>query len=90
MTPTALLAAAAAVAAVAVAASNCGGGGSSNSTVTPTPPVQAAKFEDQFGSSPSGFGATFGQGANTEPRDANPGDIIPVNPTAEPVPLPGT
>lgn len=64
--------------------SACGGGGG-GSTTTVTPP--AAKFEDQFGAK---FASAYQGGPNTEPVDVAPGDVIPVNATAEPVPLPGT
>ncbi len=66
------------------ALSACGGGGGGSST-TVTPP--AAKFEDQFGSK---FASAYQGAPNTEPVDVAPGDVIPVNATAEPVPLPGT
>lgn len=66
--------------------SACGGGGK-GMKVAVTPPV-SAPFEDQFGA--SGFGPGFRAGANTEPRDVAPGDVIPVSLTAEPVTLPGT
>ncbi len=65
--------------------SACGGGGGGGTTTTVTPP--AAKFEDQFGAK---FASAYQGGANTEPVDIAPGDVIPVNATAEPVPLPGT
>ena len=64
--------------------SACGGGGG-GSTTTVTPP--AAKFEDQFGAK---FASAYQGAPNSEPVDVAPGDVIPVNATAEPVPLPGT
>ncbi len=63
--------------------SACGGGGGSSTTVTPP----AAKFEAQFGAN---FATAFEQPNNTEPRPVAAGDVIPVNQTAEPVPLPST
>lgn len=64
----------------------CGGAGKSmNATVTPP---AAAPFEDQFGA--TGFGVDFRAGANTDPHDVAPGDVIPVSLTADPVSLPGT
>lgn len=65
--------------------SACGGGGGSK--MTTTPPPAAAKFEDQFGTK---FATDFRAGPNTEPADVAAGDVIAVNPTAEPVPFPGT
>ena len=71
-----------------VSLSACGGGGGGQMTTT-TPPA-SSPFEDQFGSA-TGFGTAFRGSANTgEPRDVNDGDVVPVNPTAEPVWLPGT
>ena len=52
-----------------------------------TPPPAAAKFEDQFGTK---FATDFRAGPNTEPADVAAGDVIAVNPTAEPVPFSGT
>lgn len=66
--------------------SSCGGGKGKGVDVGVTPPV-AAPFENQFGA--SGFGPGFRAGANTDPRDVAPGDVIPVSLTAEPVTLPG-
>ena len=75
------------IAVLGFALSACGGGGRSMNT-TVTPPPAAAPFEDQFGA--AGFGVGFRAGANTDPRDIAPGDIIPLSLTADPVSLPGT
>ena len=74
------------IAMLGLALSACGGGGKSMNVVV-APPA-AAPFEDQFGA--SGFGVGFRAGANTDPRDIAPGDIIPLSLTADPVSLPGT
>jgi hypothetical protein len=60
-----------------------GGGGGSTTTVTPP----AAKFEAQFG---SGFATDFQANNNSEPHAVAVGDVVPVNQTAEPVPLPSS
>lgn len=66
----------------------CGGG--KGGGVVVAPPPAAAPFEDQFGSA-TGFGTAFRQPNTTaDPRDINAGDVISVNPTADPVMLPGT
>lgn len=79
---------AAALVLLGVSLSACfGGGGGGNGNVTVTPPVAAAKFEDQFGGK---FATAYRGGANTEPADVAAGDVIPVSATAEPVPFPGT
>ena len=70
-----------------VSLSACGGGGGGSKTDVTPPPVAAAKFEDQFGAK---FATAFRGGANTEPTDVAAGDVIAVNPTAEPVPFTGT
>ena len=79
---------AAGLALLALSVSACGsggggGGGLGGGTTTPPP----ASFASQFG---PGFGAAFGAGANTEPRDLAAADVIAPSLTAEPVPLPGT
>lgn len=79
----------ASLAALAGCLSGCGGNGGGGG-VTTTPPVQSARFEDQFGSSPAGFGAIYGSPLNAEPRDISASDVIAVNATAEPVAIPGT
>ena len=75
------------IAALGLALSACGGGGKSMNVVVAPPPA-AAPFEDQFGA--SGFGVGFRAGANTDPRDIAPGDILALSLTADPVTLPGT
>jgi hypothetical protein len=67
--------------------SACFGGGGGKKMTTPTTPIAAAKFEDQFGAK---FGTAYRAGANTEPTDVAAGDVLAVSPTAEPVPFTGT
>lgn len=71
------------VVALGAALAACGGGGG-GLTTTPTP---APQFEAQFGAN---FATDYQAANNTEPHDVAAGDVIPVNATAEPVPLPGT
>ena len=62
----------------------CSSGGDSAAVVV-TPPPPAALIEDSQG---AGFGTAFRAGANSDPaRDPSPGDVIAVNPSAEPVKL---
>ena len=65
--------------------SACGGGGGGRTTSNP--PTPAAPFESQFG---SGFATDYQASNNSEPHDVASGDVIAVNPGAEPVALPGT
>lgn len=58
-----------------------GGGGDVGGT-----PAKPLAFEDQFGA--NGFAPAYRAQPNSEPRDVAAGDVIPVNATAEPVPLP--
>lgn len=67
--------------------SACGGGGGGGSTTTATVTPPAARFDAQFGAN---FSTANQVSPNSEPRDIAPGDTIAVNPTAEPVALPGT
>ena len=64
--------------------SACGGGGGK---IGSSAPATAPQFEAQFGSV---FATDYQASNNSEPHDVAPGDVIAVNPTAEPVPLPGT
>jgi len=75
-----------AVAVLALALGACGGGGRGGG-IGVNPPPAPAKLEDQFGSI-GGFGSIFRQGPNTEPTDPAAGAVVPVNVTAEPVPVP--
>ncbi len=67
------------------ALSACGGGGGGTTTVTP--PTPPARFDAQFG---AGFSTDFQASNNSEPHAVAAGDVIPVNQTAEPVPLPSS
>lgn len=67
--------------------SACGGGGNSGGGVTTPTPTPPAPFAAQFGAN---FSTAYQAGANGEPRDVVAGDVIAVNPTAEPVALPAT
>jgi hypothetical protein len=61
---------------------------SNKKTVDVTPPVTPpAKFEAQFGAA---FATAYQGTANSEPKDVATGDVIAVNPTAEPVALPSS
>jgi hypothetical protein len=72
----------ASLALLGAALSACGGGGGNTTVVAPPPP----KFSAQFGAN---FSTDFQASNNSEPAAIAPGDIIPVSPTAEPVPFPG-
>jgi hypothetical protein len=67
--------------------SACGGGGKGDGGVTTPTPTPPAAFSAQFGTN---FSTAYQAGANGEPRDVVAGDVIAVNPTAEPVALPAT
>ncbi|CAN5443918.1 hypothetical protein BH10PSE5_BH10PSE5_12080 [soil metagenome] len=71
---------------LAVGLSACGGGGGGGSA-TVTPPPASASVADQLG---TGFGTDFRASPNSDPRDLAAGDVIAVNPTAEPIPLAGS
>ncbi|MFI4965737.1 MAG: hypothetical protein ACHP9T_10250 [Caulobacterales bacterium] len=67
--------------------SACFGGGGGSAMVTPTPPPPPPpRFDAQFGAN---FSTDFQASPNSEPHPVAAGDVVPVNPTAEPVPLPG-
>lgn len=68
------------------AVSACGGGGGGGSVVV-LPPPAPIRFESQFGAN---FATDFQKAPNTDPNPIAVGDLIAVNPTAEPVPLPST
>lgn len=70
---------------LAVGLSACGGGGGGGASVTPPP--ASASVADQLG---AGFGTDFRASPNSDPRDLAAGDVIAVNPTAEPIPLAGS
>lgn len=74
------------VAAALIALASCADGGVSKSLdggsggVPPPPPPMPV--EGQLG---IGFSLTFGAAATSEPRDPQPGDIIPINLNADPI-----
>ena len=76
-----------ALAASAVLASCSGGGGSDagNPGGGPPPPPPPVPFPGQLG---IGFSMTFGAAANSEPRDPQPTDVIPISLTSEPIDVP--
>lgn len=49
---------------------------------TPPPPPASGSLASRFGAA---FAAIFGTAATAEPRNIGPGDIIPVDKTAEPI-----
>jgi len=53
--------------------------------VDPPPPTGDGTPQGQAG---AGFAAAFNQGPNDEPVDPMAGDIIPLDKTAEPIPIP--
>jgi hypothetical protein len=66
--------------------SACGGGGDGPNTTVTTPPPPV-RFDAQFGAN---FSKDFQASPNSEPSAVAAGDVVPVNQTAEPVPLPTT
>ena len=76
----------AAISAAALGLAACGGGGGGGDVVvTPPPPPAAPKLEDGFG---SGFATAFRAADTAEPREPSAADVIAVNATADPVPIP--
>ena len=63
------------------ALASCGGGSSS---ATPATPVAVKLQENNFGGA---FGTDFRAAANSEPAVVADGDIVPVDPTTEPIPI---
>jgi hypothetical protein len=55
------------------------------SPAPPPPPSGGVRLEDQFGAN---FGAAFRAAANSDPRDPQPGDLIAVSFTTDPIPVP--
>ena len=48
----------------------------------PPPPPPPTSVAGQLG---AGFASIFGAAANSQPKDPAPGDIVPVNKTAQPI-----
>lgn len=73
--------------ALALPLAACGGGGGSQTSTTVTPPtVSQTPQEDKFGTV---FGTDFRAAANSEPATVNDSDIVPVDPTQEPINIVG-
>jgi hypothetical protein len=79
---------AATLALLGLSLAGCGGGGGGTTVgMTPTTPTPPAKFEAQFGAN---FAADYQASNTAEPKAVAAGDVIAVNPTAEPVALPSS
>jgi hypothetical protein len=72
-----------------VAACDGGDDGGGEVIVAPPPPAPPptapTRLEDQFGAN---FGTAFRAAANTDPRDPQPGDLVGVSFTTDPIPVP--
>jgi hypothetical protein len=60
----------------------CGGGGGGSDKAPDPPLVITTPQEDKFGAA---FGTAFRADANSEPKQVNEGDIVPVSWTTEPI-----
>lgn len=64
----------------ALALAGCGGGDGDKVVQMPTPPAPQ-RFEDMFGAN---FGVAFRADRNTDPRDAQAGDVVAPSLTTDP------